>query len=108
MRLGYAGGLSRVESPSHKISTGVLEGGVWQVQLIDPKPLEKDLCVLLYPTQPAVPAILCGAPREPPGPVDTTTTADKQPNKHPFSLSLPLSCSLSCHTSLERRSKPQR
>ena len=84
MRLGYAGGLSRVESPSHKISTGVMEGGVWQVQLIDPKPLDKDLFVLLYPTQPAVPAILCGAPRKPP--VDTAT-ADKQPNKHPFSLS---------------------
>ena len=101
MRLGYAGGLSRVESPSHKISTGVLEGGVWQVQLIDPKPLEKDLCILLYPTQPAVPAILCGAPREPPGPVDTTTTADKQPNKHPFSLSPALMLTFLPHFSRE-------
>ena len=86
MRLGYSGGLSRVESPSHKISTGVMEGGVWQVQLIDPKPLDKDLFVLLYPTQPAVPVILCGALREPSASVDTAT-ADKQPNKHPFSLS---------------------
>ena len=104
MRLGYAGGLSRVESPSHKISTGVLEGGVWQVQLIDPKPLEKDLCVLLYPTQPAVPAILCGAPREPPAPLDTTTTttsADKQPKKHPFSLSPALMLTFLPHFSRE-------
>ena len=42
MRLGYEGGLSRVESPSHKILTKVLELGVCHVQLIDPNPLEKD------------------------------------------------------------------
>ena len=100
MRLGYTGGLSRVESPSHKISTGVMEGGVWQVQLIDPKPLEKDLLVLLYPTEPAVPAILCGAPKEPPALMDTTT-ADRQPSKHPFSLSPALMLTFLPHFSRE-------
>ena len=60
MRVEYTRGLSRVESPSHLISTGVLEGGVWQVQLIDPNPLEKDFVVFLYPSHPTVPSILWG------------------------------------------------
>ena len=60
MRVEYTGGLSRVESPSHLISTGVLEGGVWQVQVIDPNPLGKDFVVFLYPSHPTVPSILWG------------------------------------------------
>ena len=82
MRVEYTGGLSRVESPSHLISTGVLEGGMWQVQLIDPKPLEKDFVVFLYPSHPTVPSILWGLP---------TASSQKEipaaSKLHPFAVS---------------------
>ena len=82
MRVEYTGGLSRVESPSHLISTGVLEGGVWQVQLIDSNPLEKDFVVFLYPSHPTVPSILWGLP--------TTSSQKETPaasKLHPFAVS---------------------
>ncbi|KAI6660110.1 hypothetical protein LOD99_10583 [Oopsacas minuta] len=97
MRLTYTGGLSRVESLSHKISTGVLEGGVWQVQLIDPNPLEKDLVVLLYPTEPAVPAVSWGGPSE--QTAFEEKSIDKQ--KHQFSVSPALMLSFMPHFSQE-------
>ena len=64
MSLGYEGGLSRVESPSHKIRTKLLERGVWQVQMNDPNPLEKDFMVLFYPIDPSVPSLIWGRPSE--------------------------------------------
>ena len=74
----YAGGLSRVESPSHKISTGVVEGGQqWRVQLVDPNPLERDLVILLHPTQPSVPALLWGG-------ASTSVKREEGSNVHPF------------------------
>ena len=60
MNLRYEGGLSRVESPSHKILANVLELGVWQVQMIDPNPLKRDFVVLLYPNHPSVPSLIWG------------------------------------------------
>ena len=98
MRVEYAGGVSRVESPSHLISTGVLEGGEWQIQLIDPKPLEKDFVILLYPTHPSVPSVLWGDPT--PSSQKETPGASKL---HPFSLSPALMLSFLPQFSREER-----
>ena len=77
----YAGGLSRVESPSHKISTGMVEGGrQWRVELIDPNPLERDLVILLYPTQPSVPALMWGG-------ASASVKREEGSKVHPFTAS---------------------
>ena len=99
MTVEYAGGVSRVESPSHLISTVVLEGGEWKVQLIDPNPLEKDFVILLYPSHPGIPSIVWG---EPPSPSSQQETPGVSTH-HPFSVSPALMLSFLPQFSQEER-----
>ena len=98
MTVEYAGGVSRVESPSHLISTVVLEGGEWKVQIIDPNPLEKDFVILLYPSHPGIPSIVWGEP--------TPSSQQETPGvstHHPFSVSPALMLSFLPQFSREER-----